>query len=310
MKRITNLLIAVFVLLQVSVVAQTFDKDSPFQYVFDEKDDIHEFNYIAVNFVDTATKAVLNTFNIVENNPFNHLDYPEIEVTDPYHKNKEYLIKNTPINEIELLEGRVVIKKGVDTSGINCVNAYSYYQAFDLKDYLLIKYSLYVGVPDWVAGRSDAVFIFDAVGDLLYKLNDFDTDVREWALTENGRYFSYAHGGIQDESLEPFCDVGYKIIDLQTNEVTYEEYLGFKYNEVRTDSFKDLIVATGFSVDYLYVFIDLSKQTKYSRVFSNSELGLWKSTSDTGIFMYVGSRNSSEVKFLSFETDFKMGDLK
>ena len=90
MKKLSLILTGVFVLTCMSLFAQVFDEDSPFQYVFDEKDKIHQSNYIAVNFVDTATKAVLNTFDLVENNPFNHLEYPEIEVKDPYHKNKSY----------------------------------------------------------------------------------------------------------------------------------------------------------------------------------------------------------------------------
>ncbi len=309
MKKLTIILTAIFVLVCVNSFSQVFDKDSPFQYVFDERDDVHQFNYIAVNFVDTATKAVLKTFDIVENNPFNHLDFPEIEVKDPYHKNKFYEIVDMPLQDIILAEGTLVLKQGIDTSRILDVQANSYYQAFDLGNYLLIRYSLYIGLRDWVAGRSDAILIFDTNGNLLHKLIGFDTDVREWALTENGRYFSYAHGGIQDESLDQFCNVGYKIIDLQENKIAYEENFGNKFNEVRTEAYKNMIIVGGFSVDYLYVFIDFSNRKKYSRVFTNAELGLWNKTMDSGIKMYVGHRNSNETEFLSFEQDFKVEEL-
>lgn len=309
MRKITIILTAVLVIFQVSVLAQTFDKDSPFQYVFDEKDEVHQFNYMAVNFVDTTTKAVLKTFNIVENNPFNHLDYPEIEVKDPLHKNKSYEIKNTPLQDIELPEGNLVLKQGLDTTRVVDVQGYSYYQAFIRGEFLVIKYDFGIGLRDWVAGKAHVIYIFDFEGKLLHKLSDFDTDVYEWALTENGRYFSYGYGAIWDESLQQFGDVGYKIIDLQENRIIYEEIYGNLYGEVRTSAFKNLVVVTAFSTDNLYIFIDLSKNKKYSRVFTNAELGLWKKTTKSGIIMYLNNRNSDTTQFLSFESDFKVEEL-
>ena len=309
MKKLSLILTGVFVLTCMSLFAQVFDEDSPFQYVFDEKDKIHQSNYIAVNFVDTATKAVLNTFDLVENNPFNHLEYPEIEVKDPYHKNKSYEISNTKLQDIKLPEGNLVLKQGLDTSRIVDVQAYSHYQAFIRGEFLVVKYDFGVGTIDWVAGKGHVIYIFDREGNLLHTLSDFDTDVYEWDLTDNGRYLSYGYGAIWDESLEQFGDVGYKIIDLLENKITYEENFGNKLYEVRTEAFKNIIIVGGFSIDYLHIFIDFSSNKKYSRTFTNTELGLWKKTTESGIIMYLNNRSSDTTQFLSFESDFKVEDL-
>jgi len=309
MKKLTIILTGVFVLTCLNSTGQIFDKNNPFQYVFDEKDEVQQSNYIAIIFVDTVTKAVLKTFDIVENNPFNHLDYPEIEVKDPYHKNKSYEISNTKLKDIKIPEGNLVLKQGLDTSRIADVQAYSHYQAFIRGEFLVVKYDFGVGSVDWVAGKGHVIYIFDTKGNLLHKLSDFDTDVYEWDLTENGRYFSYGYGGIWDESLEQFGDVGYKIIDLQENKIAYEENFGNKFNEVRTETFKNIIIVGGFSLDYLHIFIDFSINKKYSRVFTNEELGLWKKTTEHGIIMYLNNRNSDTTQFLTFESDFKVEDL-
>lgn len=310
MKKLSLILTGVFVLTCMSSFAQVFDEDSPFQYVFDEKDKIHQSNYIAINFVDTATKAVLNTFDLVENNPFNHLEYPEIEVKDPYHKNKSYEISNTKLQDIKLPEGNLVLKQGLDSSRIVDVQAYSHYQAFIRGEFLVVKYDFGVGTIDWVAGKSHVIYIFDTRGNLLHKLSDFDTDVYEWDLTDNGRYLSYGYGAIWDESLEQFGDVGYKIIDLQENIIAYEENFGNSYSEIRTSAFQNMIVVTAFSKNYLYMFIDFSKNRKFSREFTTAQLGLWKKTTDSGIIMYLINRKSDTTQFLSFESDFKVEDLQ
>jgi hypothetical protein len=309
MKKLTIILTGVFVLTCLNSTGQIFDKNSPFQYVFDEKDEIHQSNYIAINFIDTATKVVLKTFDIVENNPFNHLDYPEIEVKDPLHKNKSYEIRNTPLQNIKLPEGNLVLKQGIDTTRIIDVNGYSYYQAFDLKNFLIIKYTLYVGLRDWVAGRGDAILIYDTKGNLLHKLNNFNTDVREWALTENGRYFSYAYGGIQDESLEQFCDVGYKIMDLHENKIAYEENFGNIFNEVRTRTFNNMFKISCHASICQYIIINFEEKKKYSRYFTDAEINLWKEFTRDGLYVFEDYRNSDRITFLSYKNDFKVEDM-
>lgn len=289
--------------------SQETDENSPFRFVFDLRDTISDPKYIAVNFIDTTNMKILSNFNLVENNPYNELDYPEIENWDPWNKNRVYLFNNIRLNDIILADGNLLKRNKYDTMTLVNANGISHYQAFTERSWLIVKYTFSIGSLDWAVGRSDAVLIFDTQGNLLHKLNDFDTDVREWALTENGRYFSFAYKGFQDELDDSFQDVGYKIIDLQKNEIAYQENFGHSFYEVRTSAFKDVIVVTGFSVDFLYIFIDFSKHRKYSRVFSGKELGLWKKTSDTGIIMFIGNRNSDLTQFLSFEKDFKAKDF-
>lgn len=303
------LVIVIFMLVHIVGFTQGNEDDSPFQYVYDETDTLRNTKYIAVSFVDTTTKEILNTFNIVENNPYNHLDYTEIENKDHYNRNKRYKIKDTPLQEIKLPEGNLVLKEGLDTTRVVDVNALSHYQAFIRGDYLVIKYALYVGLRDWVAGKSDAIFIFDTKGNLLHKLNDFDTDVYEWALTENGRYFSYGHGGIWDESLGQFCEVGYKIIDLQENKIAYEENFGNKFNEVRTRTFNNMFKISCHASICQYIIISFEEKKKYSRYFTDAEMNLWKEFTNIGLYVFVGSRNSNKVEFLSFESDFNVEDL-
>lgn len=290
-----------------NLCAQNFDKNSPYQLVYDKSNnDI----YLSVNFIDTETKRILNTFDLVENNPFNKLDYPELKQNKFNQPNKSYNLDGISLDKIKVPVEKLVLKNNFDqTIPKNELVGWSFYQASISGEYLVVNYSFNVHWGDMVLGRSDAVFIFNNQGEQLHKLEGFDTNVREWGLTKNGRYFSYAYGSALDESLSSFSSVGYKVIDLEENKIMFQEDFGHKFNEVRTSSWNNMIVATGFSVDYYYIFLDLTKKVKYTRVFTNKELGLWKELTDKGVIIYNGKRNSDSFKLLKFDTDFEVIEI-
>lgn len=291
------------------IYSQNMNKETPFQFVYEDTNQYAK--YISINFIDTITKEILYSFNMLENNPFNKLAYPEVNIKAPDEKNKVYQINNVPLENITLPEGKLVLKKQLENSEqYTELIGSSFYQATEKGNYLVVKYNFYLTFFDIVVGRSDAIFIFDQKGNLLYELNDFDTNVREWALTENGKYFSYATGSSLDEWSGSFCEVGYKIIDLQKNKITYEDNFGYEYSEIRTRSFNNMIKVSCHSINFLYVLFDFSKNKKYSRYFSRDEMNLWKKFTKNGLLIYVGNRKSGTYELLSYENDFKVEDIK
>ncbi|MCF8347472.1 MAG: hypothetical protein K9G61_01545 [Bacteroidales bacterium] len=289
-------------------IAQQFDPNSPYQFVHDNKNsDV----YVSINFIDTTTKQILNTFSLLENNPFNNLDYTELEKSDYGQPNIRYNLDGIPLNEININGNKIVLRSSLDltTPKLDIVG-WNFYYATISGVYLVVHYLFYINDDDFVLGRSDEIIIFNKKGEILHKLKDFDTNVREWALTENGRYFSYAYGGVLDESLNYFSTVGYKVIDLEEDKIVYAEDFGYEYNEVRTGSKNNLIAVTGFSLDYYYIFLDFSKKRKYIRTFTNKELGLWKEITNEGLMLYQEDRNSNSFRLLQFESDFKVEDIR
>jgi|GEM_PF-2066268 len=267
--------------------------------------------YIAINFVDTVTQQVIGSFDLVENNPFNTLNYKVLNSGNNNDYNRQYDFENILLENINLPTGKPVLKEGITGSvSRQGLQGSSNYQATIVGKFLVVKYTFYVCCGELVLGRADAVYIFNEKGNIIKKLDGFDTNVREWALSDNGRYFSYAFGGVLDESLTSFSDVGYKILDLHEDKIVYEENFGDTFNEVRTGTVGNIFVITGYSLDCLYIFIDFSKNKKYSRTFSKKEIGLWKNVEEEGLLMYLGNRKSNSYTLLRFEDDFKVEEIK
>lgn len=284
-----------------------FTKDSPFQLEFDKENDQV---YLAINFIDVKTKKVLDSFNLVENNPFNKLDYPELKGNSMDQPNKVYNLNNIPLNKIDLKDCNLVIKKSIDQNKAYAeLTGWNFYHAVNMTDYLVVQYYFGLGLGESLLGCSDAIFIFNKTGELLHRITGFETNVREWGLTENGKYFSYAYGSALDESLDYFSTVGYKIFDLEENKIIYQEDFGYEFNEIRTGARDNLIAVTGFSIDYYYIFLDFSNNKKYTRTFTNKELGLWKELTTEGLVLYVEKRNSDSFKLLRFDTDFEVNTI-
>jgi len=289
--------------------AQDFGKNSPYQLVYIGNKDNNV--YITVNFVDTSTNKVITTFDLPKNNPYNKLNYPSKKGNSIDNTNKTYNFEKVRLDKIVLPEGKLVLKKNLDRlMPDKGLSAWSFYQASISGKFLVVIYRFYVNWGEDVVGRSDVVYIFDNKGNILHKLENFDTDVSEWAITENGRYFSYGYGDVEDESLDNFSDVGYKILDMKNNKIAYEENFGDKYSEIRTRNVKNMVKITCFSINNRYIFIDFDKNKKYSRIFSNEEDNLWQNITDEGVIMYVGNRNSNKLKLLRFKDDFKVEDIK
>ncbi|OQX76263.1 MAG: hypothetical protein B6D61_09050 [Bacteroidetes bacterium 4484_249] len=298
-----------FIILNHQTISQNSNKTIPYQFVYD--DEMVYAKEVAINFIDIVTEDIIKTFNLVENNPFNKLNYPEIDNKAPDEKNKVYQINDIPIESITLPEGNLVLRQKLQNpEQYTELTGSSFYQATVDGDFLVVKYSFYLTSFGMVLGRSDAILIFDSKGNLLHKLNNFDTNVREWALTDNGRYFSYAFGGILDEWSGPFSDAGYKIIDLQKNEIEYEESFSNQISEIRTRSFDNMIKVSYHSINYLYILFDFTKNRKYSRYFTRDEKNLWKRFTKKGLEIYVGDRQSNKYKLLSFDSDFKVEEIK
>lgn len=308
--RLSKYLVFVYIVLLFPhiTISQQVSQSSPFQY---SNSSNNRDVYTAINFIDTNTQEIQTTFNLIENNPFNKLDYPELVKNNYGQPNKRYDLGGIPLNEIKIDGCNIVIRSGEDLAkNYDKLVGRNFYYASVSGNNLVVHYLFYLNVDDIVIGRSDVILIFNSAGKILHKLQGFDTNAREWGLTENCRYFSYAYGGILDESLNAFSTVGYKVIDLEENKTVAQEDFGYKFNEVRTGAVDNLITVAGFSLDYYYIFIDFTKKRKYKRILTNEELGLWKELTNEGLVLFKNNRNSNTFTLLKFDRDFKVEELK
>ena len=98
-----------FIILNHQTISQNSNKTIPYQFVYD--DEMVYAKEVAINFIDIVTEDIIKTFNLVENNPFNKLNYPEIDNKAPDEKNKVYQINDIPIESITLPEGNLVLRQ-------------------------------------------------------------------------------------------------------------------------------------------------------------------------------------------------------
>jgi hypothetical protein len=285
-----------------------FTANSPYQLVYDKE---NSQIYLTINFIDTNTRQIINSFDLAENNPYNNLEYTELERNSFDQPNRVYNLSKGPLDKINLNGCNLVIRENIKKNQTYTeLTGWNFYQAFNMGEYLLVHYSFYLNSGDALFGRSDAILVFDKNGNQLYTVTGFDTNVREWGLTKNGRYFSYAYGGALDESLYPFSTVGYKVFDLVENKIVFQEDFGYQFNEVRTRGRGNIISAAGFSIDKHYTFLDFSRNELYKRTFSRKELELWKDMTPEGLVFYVGKRNSEKTKTLTFKDDFEVQKIQ
>lgn len=294
-----------------SVVSYAQNSHSDFFQLIHRGNNVNT-KYFAVDIIDSASKEVIRRFNLSEENPYNQLGFTLHPDKINEENNKTYVITSTPVYKIELPNDKLALRQNFDAflskDELICE---SYYQVTFLEKKFVVKYDFFVTSEETVIGRSSTVLIINNQGNIENKLNGFDTDVREWAITQNGNYFSYAFGGIYDEWSGSFVQPGYGVIDLTCGETIVKEFIDQKYNDVRTGSKENLIIITAFiSWDCLYVFLDIDSNKRYSRVFSGNEIGLWKEVTTKGVVLYKDNRKSNSSVLLSFENDFIMEDLR
>lgn len=295
-----------FLFTQRLIAQKYFTKNSPYQLVYDNE---NSQVYLSINFINTSSRIILNSFDLIESNPFNKLEYPELERNTMDQPNKVYRFHNVQLDKIDLKGCNLIIKENVDQNKtFSELTGWSFYQASNCGDYLIVHYLFYLNQGESLLGRSDAIFVFNKNGELINKIKGFDTNVRECAISENGKYFSYAYGSALDESLDYFSEVGYKIMDLRTNKIVDEENFHHEYNEVRTRQDGNLIRVSCFSVDNKYIFIDPTKNKKYSRIFSRDEKSLWKEITPEGIIVYK-DKNRNKIEILKFDQNFTVSEL-
>lgn len=221
-----------------------------------------------IHFVDKEKGNVATSFNIIENNPYQNLQYPALrESRQGYNVFK---IDDIRIKEIEL-NGPTFVHAEIlsDTFKIIDGAIKSYHQLhFTDTSHIILKYHLNLYMGDGLVGVSNTIYIFRKNGELLKKYDQFNTQCLFPCATSDSKYFAYSYGGIVDESLIYFTDLGYHIIDLSNDETIVNKKVDKKYHSVGITNDSTLIRVECNDMDSCkFIIYDFANFNKYEKVY-------------------------------------------
>ncbi len=95
-------IIAFFTFITLNGFAQGNNDINPFKIIYNGSNDFK--NIVKIEFLNRNTKEVVNSFNLIEENPFNKLGFPEMKQTvkNTAAHNKWYLIDNVRLTDVKV----------------------------------------------------------------------------------------------------------------------------------------------------------------------------------------------------------------
>nr|NQU89965.1 hypothetical protein [Bacteroidota bacterium] len=268
--------------------------------------------YIGViEFINTDNGEVLKSFNVVENNPFNNLAYPVLKQSKQGYN--VYEIDDVQVKDINLNGPKFVIRRDISDSLTIKDGAIKSYHSLKFRDtsYFVLKYHLNLYVGDELLGVSNTVYIFKKDGKLMKKFDQLDTQCLTPCVTSDGKYFAYGFGGVVDESLSYFDNLGYRIIDLENESLIVDAFIEKKYHDINVTNDSNLVRLTLKTMNTRsYWVYDFNKQKKFNKEYSIDEMGLWIDVLPEGFVFELDYRGSGNFRTDYFETDFNVEAIK
>jgi hypothetical protein len=271
---------------------------------------------ISVDFIDSNSGKIIKTFDVIENNPYNHLNYKDT-ISNNWGKklncfNKVYNIRSLNIDDIippDFRKNYSPTRVNINLKYYNIATSYSDYY-LQAKDYVLLAYKFEImDYLDILGGIKSSLIILNKYGDIIYKLNDIEVDINFPVLTANGKYFSFSYGaGDEDGSL--FKHNGSRIYDVLGNKIIADFKAGITNPMIISEN-KIMIMADSsvkksddgldrYSRCYVY---DFKNKKIFSKTYSNDTLlNILQYTEQGFIF-----KNDSKTKYN--ETNLQKIDL-
>ena len=284
---------------------KTLNEGSEIKLIFDQTRSFLE----RVDFIDAVTGDLINQFDLVVNNPYNNLAYPEKGKTQ--EGNKVYDLSNFQLEkeQISFFITSQAMKSLEHSKVTYCQSNSTFYKAGN--KFIVIVYNLMaIGQNGGIVGFRSSAFILDNEGKVVKKFEHLDVGIFQHVLTNDGRFFAFRYGGVLNESGYQQFPESIRGYDIKSGELIFEEC------SVKNESFSSPVIVKGgnkirissmiYSTDnrrpnFKIRIIDFENKICYSKMYSAGKRDLLKQVTNEALIF----RNSDKSESIeSYETHF------
>lgn len=271
-----------------------------------------------INYFDNAGKP-LNSFDILENNPYNKLEYPILK-KDKYGLVIYDMTKVSKSQAAKALSPKYFDQKSSfkksysdsNTPKLTSLKSRVVYSGeFRDDSFRIVSYSLmaYSNHEHPISFKSN-VFILNNKGTIIANLPDNDTETNMPRITNDGKYILFTYGGeltCSDHKLMPYS---FKIIDVNNREILWDEPFE-KIDTSQQVKYRQSSHYPTFTEDNLIVIVSTTysegKEIYMYRVYNPLEKAVYLKEANTYIRPSEIKKDGFHLKdgtFYSYKTDF------
>lgn len=186
---------------------------------------------IKINYFD-STGRLLNSFNIIENNPYNKLEYPILKkdkygliIYDMTKVSKSEAVKALSPKYIEQKSSFKKSDSDLNTPSLTSLKSRVVYSGeFRDDSFRIVSYSLMAYEHDeYPISFKSNIFVLNNKGNIIANLPDINTETNLPKITNDGGYIVFTYGGeltCSNDELQPHS---FKILDVKTKEILWDE---------------------------------------------------------------------------------------
>ena len=270
----------------------------------------HDPDSCLISFVDTVKNEVIRSFTLVEYSPYWNLPFPEVK-TEGLGKRKVFNLQSVKLAEKDL-PGLLIYDISPDCF-LKSGRTYSTLQISQNNQYMIVIHYLNLYSDYRRFGHAAVLHIYNAKGELIRTIKSSDTEILQPCITNNGKYLGYVYGTGLNEDETEMSKTGYRIINLQTNEIVVDR-------EVHGQGQMGIAAVNNkFTTSYLtledyqkrnFIVVIPERGVQFSKIISTDELNKLKVVTEDGLLMGNGSRSDTNTYLLRFESNFDREELK
>ncbi len=303
MRRLTFILLGIFVLAQEGAIGQTYKEHGNFRFVYEGM--IGTGDELKIEFIDTTKNKTINNFSMAENNPYNQLDYPVLETQKgrgPGYKTYQVDIEQLKNNDIPVKLQNLTPE--IESQPFALMWSFHSMGIFE-DTTLVIRYDLAIGGYDMMWATCATFYILDRFGNIVTILDNLNrNELFDFAVTGQ-RYFVCTY---YPSKFGVCKDPGYLAYDLHNNKLIDQNEFDGRYSAIGVRGYDGLIriglVKNNNTEDLIY--FDFVKNKKYSKNLHMNLLLSTKEVNRDGIIY----RKDESMDTLLFHRDFKVEDIQ
>jgi|GEM_PF-3910326 len=284
--------------------AQSNDKYK-IEYVLDKSESFVE----RIDFIDKNSSQVINSFDVVERNPYNSLGDEYIRLNEYHCKVYEYekLKQSFGLDYFLPTDSRFLGNDAPKKIIIKSIESFPGVFTKGEKNTVITYELLSYNIAGEIIGIKSSIYILDNKGETYRKYEHIDSDCRSAQISPDGKLFYFLYGGPIDHNFNEIKKEGLKVIDIGNNEVIvkYQPENGLM-NKPFFKHGKLFIVTKLPNYEYEYRVYDFHKQIVLIRIFSKKERGSFVNIEEDGI---LAKDESGKITKFLFETNFKKEKL-
>ncbi|MFH2142678.1 MAG: hypothetical protein ABIJ97_09665, partial [Bacteroidota bacterium] len=266
---------------------------------------------VQIQFVDTISKKINNVFDIRENNPY------VFDASFISQKPSFDTLYQLNVSKFKSIPGLTYIKEYkdyIDSLG-NEIYASIYIGIYSKNtNYTIVGYWLHAYSDNALIGYSNCFLVLDNYGKIYKPLTYINEKISVMpTITGDGKYLIIGYGGgLADENLIRFENIGYMIFDLQLDKKFNYVLERKKYNDVGPfiwDNGVICIEVSTYTRQCLLIVLDLENKYIYSKEYSREKRSLMKSVEKDHVIFYTDPEKTQTYSE-SFSEQFQKQELK